>query len=442
MTTVTLRNGFLVTAAFCAFLAGSVALLTTPALAADCSGIETAIVDCSNTGSTDESPVLSILVLGIQLLTGLVGIVAIGALIYAGILYSSASGNVQQTAKSKSIITNTLIALVLFAAMVAVLNWLIPGGLFGDAKFGAGGNGQGSITAKLITTKVTPPKNSSGGPETAPTDKNNNPATTLKLVIGSWNIYKFGSSNNAASGVKTLMTEVDALGLQEAQADVPKIASALGSGYSVYPTDKKDPRKVAIFWNNKKLSVISKGHFDGGYQPKYDLQREFVWIKFKDKTSGKVFYMINTHFPHHPYEKRSDGWYYTETSDGKAWQTHMKKLVEKVKSLQKENLPIFLTGDYNFSYRSDNCKQPLTPCIALSKNLSVKSGWEYTNLANVGSSQGTIDSSKAILDYVFSWDRSYITYQSMRVLHGGTGNGWSGSDHKPVGLSLTIGSQK
>lgn len=133
-----------------AVLAG-VIVFSSPVLAADCGGIQTAVVDCASAKDTTGSPVVAILVLAIQVLTGAIGVVAIGALVYAGIMYSSASGNAGQVTKAKELIRNTVIGLVLFALMGLLLNFLIPGGLFsGSTKFGAGGNGLGSIKASPI----------------------------------------------------------------------------------------------------------------------------------------------------------------------------------------------------------------------------------------------------------------------------------------------------
>lgn len=65
----------------------------------------------------------------LKLLTIGVGIAAVGGLTYAGILYSSASGDVQQTAKAKSIITNVVVGILAYAVMSIVINFLVPGGV-------------------------------------------------------------------------------------------------------------------------------------------------------------------------------------------------------------------------------------------------------------------------------------------------------------------------
>lgn len=59
-----------------------------------------------------------------------VGLLAIGSLIYAGVLYASAGANSSQVAKAKEMIRNTIIGIVAYTVMWAFLQWLIPGGVF------------------------------------------------------------------------------------------------------------------------------------------------------------------------------------------------------------------------------------------------------------------------------------------------------------------------
>lgn len=143
----------------------AVAAFIRPAYAADCGGVDTNVIDCGSANDTTGSPVVAILVVAIQILTALVGVVAIGAFVYAGIMYASASNNTAQISKAKEIIRNTVIGLVVFSGMALLLNWLIPGGLFtGTAKFGAGGDtaphlaidDEDDIGAGVIDSEVDP----------------------------------------------------------------------------------------------------------------------------------------------------------------------------------------------------------------------------------------------------------------------------------------------
>ena len=59
-----------------------------------------------------------------------VGLLAVGSLIYAGVLYASAGANSSQVSKAKEMIRNTIIGIVAYTVMWAFLQWLIPGGVF------------------------------------------------------------------------------------------------------------------------------------------------------------------------------------------------------------------------------------------------------------------------------------------------------------------------
>lgn len=91
------------------------------------------ICNAASTGGTDvkKTGVYMLLVWVLNLLTAGVGIAAVGALVYAGVLYASAEGKSDQVAKAKQIITNTVVGIVVYALMFLVVNWLVPGGVIG-----------------------------------------------------------------------------------------------------------------------------------------------------------------------------------------------------------------------------------------------------------------------------------------------------------------------
>lgn len=112
--------------------------------AASCSGVDTAVISCDS----NANGVLEIIKLVLQILIGLVGIAAVGALIFAGILYSSASGEQSQVQKAKTMIQNTVIGIILFGTMFFIGNWVIPGGVFGgDIANVSGSSGGGNDTS-------------------------------------------------------------------------------------------------------------------------------------------------------------------------------------------------------------------------------------------------------------------------------------------------------
>lgn len=65
----------------------------------------------------------------ITMLAGLVGIVAVIAIIIGGIEFSSAGGDPQKAANGKRHIRNAIIGLVAFIFFWAFMQWVIPGGI-------------------------------------------------------------------------------------------------------------------------------------------------------------------------------------------------------------------------------------------------------------------------------------------------------------------------
>jgi len=55
-------------------------------------------------------------------------VAVIGGVIYGAIMYTSSGGNPEQSKKGMDIIRNAVIALILYFAMAAILNFLVPGG--------------------------------------------------------------------------------------------------------------------------------------------------------------------------------------------------------------------------------------------------------------------------------------------------------------------------
>ncbi len=65
----------------------------------------------------------------INALSGLVGIVLVIVITWAGIQWSTAGSNPQQVANAKTRIFNAIVAMALFIFMYTLLQWLVPGGV-------------------------------------------------------------------------------------------------------------------------------------------------------------------------------------------------------------------------------------------------------------------------------------------------------------------------
>lgn len=60
-----------------------------------------------------------------------VGLAVVGGIITGGIVYSTSEGNPSKTQSGIKIISNSILALVLYFLMFAIINFLIPGGVLG-----------------------------------------------------------------------------------------------------------------------------------------------------------------------------------------------------------------------------------------------------------------------------------------------------------------------
>lgn len=92
-----------------------------------CGGAETAVISCEGTGST---AIINIIKQVIKILTAGVGVAAFGAVVYGAFLYTTSEGSPDKVKKAREVWMNTVIGLLMFAFMVAITNFIIPGGVF------------------------------------------------------------------------------------------------------------------------------------------------------------------------------------------------------------------------------------------------------------------------------------------------------------------------
>lgn len=99
-----------------------------PGDAAGCGQAKTNLLSCDGSGV---SALASVLKIALFILTIIVGIAAVGAIVYAAVLYSAGEDNSSRTSDAKNLIRNVVIGLFVYGFMVAIINWLIPGGVIG-----------------------------------------------------------------------------------------------------------------------------------------------------------------------------------------------------------------------------------------------------------------------------------------------------------------------
>ena len=95
--------------------------------ATKCGGAETSVISCEGEGST---AIINIIKQVIKILTAGIGVAAVGAVIYGAFLYTTSEGSPDKIKKAREVWTNTVIGIIMFAFMVAITNFIIPGGVF------------------------------------------------------------------------------------------------------------------------------------------------------------------------------------------------------------------------------------------------------------------------------------------------------------------------
>lgn len=78
----------------------------------------------------DDNQIMNVLVTILNWLAIGVSVVVLIGIVYGAVMYASAGGNEAQTKKAIGIIRNAIIALLLYFGMWAILQYLIPGGVF------------------------------------------------------------------------------------------------------------------------------------------------------------------------------------------------------------------------------------------------------------------------------------------------------------------------
>lgn len=98
-----------------------------------CGRVKTSYVKCNTSNDpqkTEETTIWQTVIIIMNVLLGVVGVVAIGGVVYGAMLYGSAGDNATQTQQGKETIRNVLIGLILYLFLWSAAQALIPGGVF------------------------------------------------------------------------------------------------------------------------------------------------------------------------------------------------------------------------------------------------------------------------------------------------------------------------
>lgn len=94
----------------------------------ECAGAKTSVITCGK--ATGRGAIIEIVKMVVKIMTAGVGVLAVGAVIFGAILYTTSEGSPDKLSKARTVWINTIIGLLLFAFMVAITNFFVPGGIF------------------------------------------------------------------------------------------------------------------------------------------------------------------------------------------------------------------------------------------------------------------------------------------------------------------------
>lgn len=94
-----------------------------------CGGTKTQLIACDNKSGI--GAINEIIRITISVMTVLIGIAATGGIAYGALLYASAHDDQGKVSEAITIIRNVVIGIVLYGFTIAIINWLVPGGVIG-----------------------------------------------------------------------------------------------------------------------------------------------------------------------------------------------------------------------------------------------------------------------------------------------------------------------
>ena len=96
----------------------------------DCGGTATAYFTCGGGDTVETSAFWQLALIILNIFTSLIVIIAVGGIVWGALRYAAARDDSSAVNEAKTFIRNVLLGLVLYLAMWAIMQYIIPGGLF------------------------------------------------------------------------------------------------------------------------------------------------------------------------------------------------------------------------------------------------------------------------------------------------------------------------
>ncbi|MBW8334214.1 MAG: endonuclease/exonuclease/phosphatase family protein [Prolixibacteraceae bacterium] len=179
---------------------------------------------------------------------------------------------------------------------------------------------------------------------------------------------------------------------------------------------------MSVFYRKARFEKLTDGMFwlsetpsKPGFGWDAVCNRTVTWIKLKDKMTNKVFFVFNTHFDHRGDVARAES---------------AKLILKSIREINKENLPLILTGDFNLTKETSPIQLILT---------ELQDSRDHSKQAPYGP-EGTsggfeVKLMPRTIDYIFI--KGSVTVQRQGVLTDSFGLYYP-SDHLPVLAEVQI----
>lgn len=178
--------------------------------------------------------------------------------------------------------------------------------------------------------------------------------------------------------------------------------------------------RLAVFYNKIRFSLLEKGRFflsqtpdvaSKGWDAAYN--RICLWVKLKDKRTGKNFYFYNTHFDH----------------EGKTARAESAKLIVRKISETDPNAVVFCVGDFNASPSDTVVYNAVEAILKDSKKIAESKPVGTTGTFNGWDVQSASFNENVLIDYIFCRKVKVLGYE---VINDKFEEKTYPSDHFPV----------
>lgn len=278
----------------------------------------------------------------------------------------------------------------------------------------------------------------------------NSTTSGTEFSITSWNTYFDNKSKNLGDQVKTISKSTSILAMQEVHnpkkrkqiKDKLLCSSCTYAGYvENYSTNGSSAASLPIIWNKSQFKLSGSPHsvrvtnkvsgIKDSTGSNSVSSKWITWVKLKNIKTSKNIYVLNTHTVA---SVESGGKPNTKNKQRvNLFKKHMDVLTNKISSLKKDGIPIFIAGDFNVDYRKDARTNNSTfPKNRLGR-LGVYSNWQLTNLDGVSKKKGTQGSNNRVIDYVF-----ILKHPQIQAIRSGISSSRYGSDHFPAYVISTF----